>query len=462
MGGAERTYLSQNDAIMWAVEADPLLRSTIVGVVLLDRPPDWQHLVQRVEQTTHRVPELREKVVSIPLRPNALRWVVEPDVDLDYHLRRVTAPAPGGAREVLDLARTFAAGGFDRSRPLWEFTLIEGLAEGGAAFVMKAHHVVTDGIGAVQLAAHLFDFDPEAPITSPRPADEASHARRPPSTADLVRELVVHDVEGIIGLARTTLPSVVPTLFKLVRDPFHAVAETIHTAASVGRTIAPVTDTMSPVMVDRHQASRFEHLDVPLAALRDAAKAAGGTVNDAFLAGITGGLRRYHDAMGAEVEELRVAMPVSIRSEDDDIGGNHVSVMRFKVPVGVDEPDERIRRLHEVGRHIRAEKSLEHTEAIAGFLNMMPRGVIGAMLKHMDFLASNVPGVPVPMWLCGAPVRRFFPFGPTAGSSVNVTLMSYDGNACMGVNIDTAAIPDTELFMDCLREGFDEVVALAV
>jgi diacylglycerol O-acyltransferase len=459
MGGTERTYLSQNDVIMWTVEADPLLRSTIVGVVLLDRAPAWADVQRRVEQTTHRVPELREKVVAVPLRPSALRWVPEPDVDLDYHLRRVRVPSPAGVREVLDLARTFAANGFDRSRPLWEFTLVEGMADGGAAFIMKAHHVVTDGIGAVQLAAHLFDFDPEAPIVSPLPSDvEVRHA---PSTAELMRDLVVHDVEGIVDLARRAVPSVVPALFRAVRDPFHAVAETISTLASVGRTIAPVTDTLSAVMTDRHQASSFDVVDVSLAALHDAAKVAGGTVNDAFLAGITGGLRRYHEAMGVEVEDLRVAMPVSIRHADDGIGGNHVSVMRFKVPVGVDEPEERIRRLHEVGRHVRAEKSLGLTETIAGVLNLMPPGVIGSMLKHIDFLASNVPGVPVPMWLCGAHVRRFFPFGPTAGSSVNVTLMSYDGRACMGVNVDTAAITHTALFMDCLREGFDEVVAIS-
>ncbi len=459
MGGTERTYLSQNDVIMWSIEADPLLRSTIVGVILLDRTPEWADVVRRVEQTTYRVPELREKVVAIPLRPSALRWVPEPDVDLEYHLRRVRVPAPGGIREVLDLARTFAANGFDRSRPLWEFTLIEGMADGGAAFVMKAHHVVTDGIGAVQLAAHLFDFEPDAPVVSPLDSDGA--VQHVPSTVELMRDLVVHDVEGIVDLARRAMPSVVPALFRAIRDPFHAVAETISTMASVGRTVAPVTDTMSEVMTDRHQASMFDLVDVPLEALRDAAKTAGGTVNDAFLAGITGGLRRYHEAMGVEVEDLRVAMPVSIRQADDGIGGNHVSVMRFKVPVGVDDPDERIRRLHEVGRHVRAEKSLGLTETIAGALNLMPAGVVGSMLKHVDFLASNVPGVPVPMWLCGAHVRRFFPFGPTAGSSVNVTLMSYDGRACMGVNLDTAAITHSALFMDCLREGFDEVVALS-
>ncbi len=458
-----RSYLSQNDAIMWTVESDPLLRSTIVGVVLLDGAPEWERLVHRVEHVTHMVPELREKVVPVPLHPTTWRWEPDPEFDLSYYLRRVAVPSPGGLRELLDFARNEAQAGFDRTRPLWEFTLVEGLADGGAALVMKAHHVVTDGIGAVQLAVHLFDLEAEPslperhlPTEPPVPGAPELHG-----VVDRMREVIAHDLDGMVGFARATLPSVVPSLVRAVRDPFRAVAETVRTVESIGRTVAPVLTTKSPVMVDRHRDTRFELIEVGLDDLRRAAGAAGGTLNDGFLAAITGGLRRYHEALGAEVEDLRIAMPVSIRTSADDAGGNHVTVMRFVVPVGVEDPDERIRRLHEIGRRIRQEKSLPHTEAIAGVLNLLPRGVIGTMLKHVDFLASNVPGIPVPLFLQGRRVVRYVPFGPTAGSSLNVTLMSYDGVCCMGVNIDTAAVTDTELFMRCLSEGFDEVLALA-
>lgn len=458
-----RSYLSQNDAIMWTVEADPLLRSTIVGVVVLDAAPEWSRLVGRVEHVTHMVPELREKVVPVPLHPTTWRWEPDPEFDLSYHLRRVAVPPPGGQRELLDFARNQAQAGFDRTRPLWEFTLVEGLADGGAALVMKAHHVVTDGIGAVQLAVHLFDLEPETghperhrPADPPVPGAPELHG-----VVDRVREVVAHDIDGVVGLARATLPSVVPSLVRAVRDPFRAVAETVRTVESIGRTVAPVLSTKSPVMVDRHRDTRFEVIEVGLDDLRRAAGTAAGTLNDGFLAAVTGGLRRYHEALGAEVEDLRIAMPVSLRTSADDAGGNHVTVMRFVVPVGVEDPDERIRRLHEIGRRIRKEKSLPHTEAIAGVLNLLPRGVIGTMLKHVDFLASNVPGIPVPLYLEGQRVLRYVPFGPTAGSSLNATLMSYDGVCCIGVNLDTAAVTDTELFMRCLREGFDEVLALA-
>jgi hypothetical protein len=161
------------------------------------------------------------------------------------------------------------------------------------------------------------------------------------------------------------------------------------------------------------------------------------------------------------VHELRVAMPISQRQQGDAEGGNHVSVMRFLVPVDSPTAAHRIGAMHDVVEGVRAERSLDHTETIAGFLNLMPKGVIGAMLKGVDFLASNVPGVPMPMWLVGRKVEQFFPFGPTAGSAVNVTLMSYDGMCCIGVNADSAAVPDPDVLAGCLREGFAEICGIA-
>jgi WS/DGAT/MGAT family acyltransferase len=459
MGVEESPYLSQNDAIMWMVEADPLLRSTIIGVTLLESAPDWPQLVERVERVTRYVPALREKVVQPPLHPTTLRWVVDADFDLSYHLRHVRLPLPGTVQDLLDLVRTNAANGFDRERPLWEFTLVEGLEGGRAAFCMKAHHVLTDGIGSVQLAAYLFDFDPDH-------GDDADAAPPPPPVTDgspaaLLREVIEHDVEGAVDFARRRMRSVVPELLHAIRHPQQTMVETIETAMSIGRTVAPTFSRKSPVMTERRMSSNYRPFDVPVATLRAASKAVGGSLNDGFMAGITGGLRRYHERHGAEVDELRVAMPISLRADGDPVGGNHVTVMRFVVPVGLPDPEARIHALHDVVGRIRDERSLAHTETIAGVLNLMPRGVIGAMLKRVDFLASNVPGVPVPMYLLGKRVERFYPFGPTAGSSVNITLMSYDGTCCMGVNMDAAAIPDPDIFVECLREGFDEVLTLA-
>jgi len=448
----EAHYLSQTDTIMWMVEADPLLRSTILGVVLLDGAPEWSRLRSRVEEVTHHVPALREKVLPVPLHPTMLRWEPDPAFDLDFHLRHISLPLGSDLPELLDWARTEAMGGFDLARPLWEFTLVEGVGA-LAAFVMKGHHVVTDGIGAVQLAAHLFDFEehPPAPTATDRPV-----ARRPHPISSL-RDVILHDVEGAVDLARHQLTSVVPNLLHAARHPQRAVGELVETARSIGKVIAPTMTPKSHVMVGRMAMSNLRTLEIPFDALHGAAKSAGGTLNDAFLAGIAAGLHRYHVHHDEDIGELRVAMPISLRNEHHQEGGNHITVMRFTLPMAAAPIGDRIAAMRSVLNGVRHERSLEHTSAIAGFLNLLPKGAIGAILKGVDFLASNVPGVPVPLWLEGHRVLRFYPFGPTAGAALNVTLMSYDGLCCIGVNADAAAIPDPDVLLECLRGGFDEL-----
>jgi len=224
--------------------------------------------------------------------------------------------------------------------------------------------------------------------------------------------------------------------------------------------VAPVRDTLSPIMKERSLGRHLDVLEVRLDDLTRAAAAAGGTVNDAFLAAVTGGLRRYHDRHGALVDDLRVTMPISIRTPDDPVGGNRITLMRFVVPVSDPDPASRVRAIGPLCRAARNERSLPFTNAIAGPLNLMPSGVVGSMLKHVDFLASDVPGLTFPVYLAGARVEQYVAFGPTTGSSVNLTLLSYDGTCAVGVTIDTAAVPDPHILVECVRDGFEEVLCL--
>jgi diacylglycerol O-acyltransferase / wax synthase len=175
---------------------------------------------------------------------------------------------------------------------------------------------------------------------------------------------------------------------------------------------------------------------------------------------VAGGLRRYHERHGTTCEELRLTVPISIRHEGDTAGGNRITLMRFTIPVGIVDPVERMHAIHELTGEARAESSIPLTNAIAGTLNLFPSGFVGGMLKHVDFVASNVPGLPMPLYLGGARLERFYAFGPTLGAAVNVTLLSYCDTCGIAVNTDTGAVPDPEILMDCLHEGFDEVLAL--
>ena len=180
-----------------------------------------------------------------------------------------------------------------------------------------------------------------------------------------------------------------------LRHPQRAVREFTATAASIARFVRPVMTTKSPVMRERRLRWHFDTLDVPVDGLKAAAATVDGTLNDAYVAAIAGGFRRYHDRHGAIVEDLRISMPISVRHEDDAIGGNKITIVRFTVPVRLRTPAERTARIGELCRSARREPALGYGNWIAGVLNLLPVAVSGGMLKHVDLLASNVPGFPI-------------------------------------------------------------------
>lgn len=449
-------FMEPTDAWIWYLEQDPLLRFTVTAVTVLDRAPDWDRLVDRFEKATRVAPHFRDRVVSTPFRLAPPRWVTDEDFDLGYHLRRLRAPVPGTLDTVLELARTTAMAGLDRSRPLWEATLVEGVDGDGAALVIKAHHSLTDGVGGMQLALVLFDLEPDAdPTDWPDPPEPEQL-----TPIDLAWQATVHHAARATDLGSRAAGAALPTLGRLARDPVATARGWLRSGTSIARMVRPVGATLSPVMADRGHSWRFRVLDVPFAELRGAAKATGTTLNDAFLAGITGGMRRYHEQLGHPVEELRVSMPISTRTDGDPVGGNRVAIVRYPVPVGIVDPRARLRALHEAASGARNEPAVPHTDAILEVVSPVTPLAVRAMAVHMDFGASNVPGPAVPVHLAGAEALRFYPFGPTGGSAVNITLLSYRGTCCIGVNMDTAAVTDGDRFLDCLTEGFAEVLAV--
>ena len=176
---------------------------------------------------------------------------------------------------------------------------------------------------------------------------------------------------------------------------------------------------------------------------------------------MTGALRRYHEKHSVAVGDFHVGMPISLRTEGDAIAGNRVTMMRFDVPVGLADPARRIEEIHHRATRQRDERSLPYMQLIAGALNLLPRWYIGAVLRRVDFVASDVPGIPIPVRLGGAALRMAYGFGPTIGAAVNVTLLTYVDTCALGINVDAGAIPDFDVFHDCLVDGFDEVLALA-
>ena len=448
-------FMENTDAFLWAMESDPVLRSTIVTISLLDGTPDWGELVERFDELSRRMPIFRQRVVSsLHLAPP--RWEDCPDFDLGFHMRRVSASQPATFETVLAMGRLAAMSDFDPARPMWEVTLIDGLADGGTAVMTKMHHSLADGIGGVQIAMTLFDVTArprvELPAVSPprvaSPLDGLRSALR--YDAGLLANAAMASVKGAPGVARSA-----------IRRPVQTATSAAAVASSVYRTVRPIAESGSSLMKDRTTVRRLGVHEVSRPRLRDAGHACGGSLNDAFLAGVTGALRRYHEKHGVAVGDFHLGMPISLRAEDDAIGGNRVTIMRFGVPVGVADPARRTKEIHHRVRSQRNERSLPYMQLIAGALNLFPRWYIGAVLRRVDFVASCVPGIPIPVRLGGAALRMAYGFGPTIGSAVNVTLLTYVDTCALGINVDTGAIPDFDVFHECLVDGFDEVLALA-
>ncbi|MDX1890756.1 wax ester/triacylglycerol synthase domain-containing protein [Mycolicibacterium sp. 050158] len=451
------TFMRNTDAFTWAMESDPRLRSTVVTVLLLDRSPDWTELTDRIDRITRTLPMFRQCVVPSP-PPAPPRWEDAEDFDLDFHLRRVAAPAPGTLDTVLEMARVAAMDDFDRARPLWHVTLIEGLRDDSAALLCKFHHSLSDGIGGVQIGMTLFDVTetPEQRAPLPAPAEPAA---RPWFGG--YRDVIGHQAGLVASAVAGAITDGPKMLARSLLHPVSAIEAATATTASVYRTVRPINRPGSPLMRKRSLVRRLGVHAVPLPALREAAHRCDAALNDAFLAGLAGGLRRYHELHGVSVGDLHLTMPISLRAEDDAMGGNRITLMRFDVPVGVADPAQRIRAIREQTGRVRHERSLPYTEWIAAVLNLVPRWYIGSILRHVDFLASDVPGVPVPVFLGGARVLMQYAFGPTIGAAVNVTLLTYVDTCALGIDVDTGAIPDYDVFYDSLVAGFDEVLALA-
>lgn len=450
--------LSAVDQLLHRGEANPRTRSGIMGVEILDSTPDWERFRNRFEKASRKVLRLRQKVVIPTLPTAAPRWVVDPDFNLDYHVRRMRVPEPGTVRELLDLAEVAVQSPMDISRPLWSATLVEGLEGGRAATILHLSHAVADGVGGVEMFASIYDLerDPEATATPPLPIPQDL------SPNDLMRQGLNRLPGSIAGGVLGALGGAARVATRVVRDPVSAVSGVVDYAMSGARMMGPAADP-SPLLRRRSLASRSEAIDIPFADLHRAAKAAGGSINDAYLAGLCGTLRLYHDAMGIPVQNLPMAVPVNLRSQDDPAGGNRFAGINLAAPIGISDPETRIKAIRSQMTSKREERAIDVVGAIAPVLSLLPDTFLESMagsVVNSDVQASNVPVFAGDTYIAGAKILRHYGIGPLPGVAMMVVLISRSGYVTVTARYDRAAITDEPQFARCLQAGFDEVLAL--
>ncbi len=422
---------------------------------------EFSAIKEFIEARLHLVPPFRRRVVSVPFRLNHPIWVEDPSFDLDYHIRRIRAPAPGGHRELAELAAQIASTPLDRGRPLWELYVVEDLADGNIGVVVKMHHCAVDGVSGAELMVNLFDLSPEGRELEPQ------EPRLPePVPSDL--ELVAH---AIASRARRQA-SLVPLLGSTIRAVGKLVTRHRDPNAIVGA--VPLTAPATPWNAAITPHRRMSFTRVSLDDVKRVKNAVGCTVNDVVLGLMGGALRRYLEDHGGNPSEPLVAVcPVSVRTDEEHgATNNKVSAMFTSLATNVDDPIERLRAINKVtrgakedhnalGAHLLqdwAEHAAPTTFALAARLYSSFHLADGHRPIH-NVVISNVPGPAFPLYFASAELQYTLPMGPVMeGAGLNITVLSYMDHVDIGFMACRELVPDAWDLVDDVQEAMAELL----
>ncbi|MEZ5144172.1 MAG: wax ester/triacylglycerol synthase family O-acyltransferase [Acidimicrobiales bacterium] len=434
----------------------------------------FEHFKRHIAGRLHLVPPLTRRLVTVPLRLHHPLWATDPDFDVDQHVLRAAAPAPGGPRELSEVVAQIASLPLDRSRPLWEMWLIEGLADGQVGFVAKLHHATLDGVGGVEHMVSFFDLAAE-PDEGPEAADE------PDATtvdADLpAPEQIPTDLELVAFAAGSRLRGLVDVVPLLRRTAGSVLAVRRH--RSEPDSVAGATPLTGPTTSINGSIAGRRKVAVARVSLDDVktVKAAvGGTVNDVVLAVCAGALRSHLLAHGDPVDQpLVAACPVNVRGEGD-VGtgaGNRLSAMFTPLHTELADPLDRLRATTETAGAAKQEHALFDPATLTSIAEVVDPNLFtwvfdwytssGLADRHrpaINLMVSNVPGPPFPLYLAGAELVRAFPMGPIIeGVGLNITVMSYRDAVDVGFMAAANLVPDVWDLADQVAPALDALLA---
>jgi diacylglycerol O-acyltransferase / wax synthase len=438
----------------------------IGGVLIFEGPPpDFDEFLDHVRSRLHLVPRYRQKLATPPLETGRPLWVDDPDFNIEYHVRHTALPAPGTEEQLFLLASRIASQQLDRSKPLWENWLVEGLDGDRFALISKTHHALVDGISGVDLASVLFDLERE-----PSPPEEGAELEpwRPepePSPA----ELVLAGARGVLtttaslltrSIAAATRPT---TSLHLARDVLEGLGELVWAGLN------PAPETPLNVTIGPHR--RYAVVRQQLADYKEIKDALGGTVNDVVLTVVSGALAQWLRSRGVRTEglEMRALVPVSVRTKDQRGHlGNQLTVMRGPLPVYIDDPVSRLRFIRAAMDGLKESKQAVGAATLAAVNNLAPPTIL-AQASRLNFstrlfnlLVTNIPGPQVPLYVLGRRLEDLFPvaFLPE-DHALAVAIMSYNGGLDYGLLGDYDAMPDLEVVADGIEASLAELLAAA-
>jgi WS/DGAT/MGAT family acyltransferase len=436
----------------------------IGGVLIFEGPaPAFDDFLDHVRGRLHLVPRYRQKLATPPMETGRPLWVDDPDFNLEYHVRHTALPAPGTEEQLFLLVSRIASQQLDRSKPLWENWLVEGLSDGRFALISKTHHALVDGIAGVDLASVLFDAERE-----PAPPEEELEPWRPepePTPVDLV-------LAGARGVVSTTTQLVTRAIgaatrpassLGLLRDAGEGLGELVWAGLN------PAPETPLNVPIGPHR--RYAIVRQQLADYKEIKDALGGTVNDAVLTVVSGALAEWLRARGVRTEglEMRALVPVSVRTGDQRGAlGNQLTVMRGPLPVYIDDPVARLRFVSRAMDGLKESKQAVGAATLAAVNSLAPPTIL-AQASRLNFstrlfnlLVTNIPGPQLPLYVLGRELDDLFPlaFLPE-NHALAIAIMSYNGGLDYGLLGDYDAMPDIDLVADGIGLALEQLLAAA-
>ena len=388
-------------------------------------------------------------------------WTDDDRFQVRDHVAHVALPAPGGHEELCEWAADFYSHRLDRTRPLWEMALIEGLPEGRWAIAHKTHHCLVDGVGSVDVAYVLLDTEPnppERPLAPPPPLSDDS----------LLRSLVPSPPQPIADVAhagaRVAGAGVHAALHpREVLERSRSAAELIFRDELIG---APHTSLNVPIGSTR----RFAVVNRPLSELKAIRNRLGGSINDIVLAACTTGLRLLLLERGEQPPSrgLRAMVPMNIRQSSERLAlGNRVSSLFVDLPVAERAAHVRHRQIVATTERLKSSGAATGAEAMLDLAALAPPVVHATLARSLyatrlfNVTITNVPGPQIPLYAFGAQLREVYPIVPLAAEhSVGIAIFSYNGLVTFGVITDSESTPDIDVLAHGIEEGIDELLAL--
>jgi len=459
--------LSPLDASFLHME-DGVSHMHIASVAIFEGPePPFGDIVAAIRGKLPLVPRYRQVVRFVPFDLGRPVWVDDPNFNIQYHLRHTALPAPGGEVELRRLVGRVMAQPLDRTKPLWEIWVVQGLDRGQWGVLSKTHHAMVDGVSGTDLLSVIMDTSPEPS----RPVADDWWPPRPPSRIELA-------AQAMLALARSPYEQF-RALRASTRIPRQALAEVIDVARGLSALAGlvrptPLSSLNGPIGPHRRYAWAQSSVDD----IKMVRKAFGGTFNDVVLACITRGFRDLLLSRDEPVDRVvRTLVPVSIRARDvsgkavgDGTLANRVSAMFAELPVGLEDP---LARLHAVSAQMAGLK--DSRQAVAGEALTSLSGFAPPMLlslgtrvtarlgqRNVNTVTTNVPGPQLPLYLVGRRMLKAFPYVPLASQvRIGVAIFSYNGQVNFGVTGEYDTAPDIEVLCHGIENGMAELLAAA-